>query len=295
MKQRTHSFVLLASASLVTSVLLALPQQGAAQSIGLGGGTTTLGLDAGSPEPIFTFKNNTNMEVFDFLLSTNDSDGFDPDFEGPVRVRMPPGGTDLGWTQSAQGGGVEDVKMTAPGGASGLAIGSEFTIEMKFDGVAAGDILRVTPTNRTGHQIQNSNAQSSLNTYRLFNGYEGLDGALDLAYASINGLSVPITNIRFTSPASGIDVVLAESSLPSFFDASSGILSFLSPIQPGSHIDYLLSVDDLEPFSSGDPDPFTVVLARANGIPEPASIFLLLTAFTALWVSKAFDNRSRAW
>jgi hypothetical protein len=234
------------------------------------------------------------MEVFDFLLSTNDSDNIDPDFEGPVKVRTFPGGTDLGWSQSAQGNNVEDVKMTAPGGAAGLAVGSEFTIEMKFDDVDAGDILKVTATNKTGHQIQNSNAQSSLNTYRLFNGYEGLDGSLNLAYASINGLSVPISSIRFSSPTPGVEVVVAQSSLPSFFESSTGILSFQSPIPSGSHIDYLVSVDDLAPFSSGDPDPFTLVLARANAIPEPASITLVLAVFTALWANKAFEKRSRA-
>ena len=278
------------STAITVCAMLAVPTQHAA-AIDLGGGTTTINLDAGSPQPIFTFKNTTNMRMHDVLLSTNDSDNIDPDFEGPIVVRRPPGGNSLGWTSSPTGDGIEDVKIQTADDANSLAINDEFTVEMVFDDVAAGDILRVTPTNKTGYQIQPAMAQSSLNTYRLFNGYAGLDGSLNLVYAGTSALTLPIASISFSSLASGVSVVSAESTLPSFFDTSTGTLVFDTPVAPGEEIDYLASINQLAPFSSGDPDPFTTVLARANAVPEPGSLVFASIALLALWTRKLLKRR----
>lgn len=236
----------------------------AAFGVNLRGGTVTINLQAGNNSPTFQFTNKTWLPICDLLLSTNNSKLIDPDFQGgPVVVRMPPGGADLGWHQwPPSGDGVEDVKVVAlfkPDDC--IPINNDFSVEMVFDGVAAGDILKVTPTDSTQHQIQPKDTLTLENCYRLFNGYEGLPGSLDGVYVGFNGLTFPVERIRFESRTSGVSVAQVTSTLPSVYDPTSGILEFSVPIATGAPLDFNFSVDTLAPFVQGDPDPFTVVCA----------------------------------
>lgn len=271
----------------------ALAPAGASAGV-LTGGTIKIDLDPSSTKPIFTLQNCTNMVIYDLLLSTNDSSLIDPDFEGPVVVRRPAGGNSLGWTETpSHGDGVEDIKVQAPDDASSIAINQEFSVEMEFDDLGDGDILRITPTNKTGHQIQPLLSQASINSYSLFNGYVGLNGSLNAAFAGINSLSLPIASISFSSPNRGVEVISAQSSLPAVFDSLTATLVFNQPIPTGSQIDYSFSINQLAPFVSGDPNPFTEVVARANVIPEPTSAVVFSLGALGLMRYRAHRRSAR--
>lgn len=274
---------------LVTLGPLSAPSPAAA--IDLPGGTVTINLTSSVTNPSYTFRNTTSQPVCDLLLSTNDSDGIDPDFEGDIVVRRPPGGTNLFWSEiPTPGDGVEDIKTLAPSQPDCIGLFTEFSVGMVFDAVGSGDILRVTPTNVDGHQIMPAEvAGLELKTvHRFFNGYAGLPGSTSATFDSINGLPAAVSRLVVLSDTPGTTVADVTSSLPSTFDPASGLLEFSSPIPPQGAVDFTVFLDQLAPFVSGDPNPFTIVVAEAQvsavAIPalEPGMLAVLAVVLAAL-------------
>lgn len=265
-----------------TSFLISLSSK-PTMGINLPGGPIVVPLPEGVDNPAFTFTNGTSSTVCDLLLSTNNSDLIDPDFEGPVIVRTPPGENNLNWNSDPQpGDGVEDIKVFAPGipdnTDSCIAADDDFSVSLEFDDVGNGDILTVTPTNADMAQIQPvGNGQKSKNQFSLSNRHEGLLGSLDGVYMGFNGLDIPIQEIMFFSTTPDISIVSASSSLPSSFDPLSGILSYNSPILANELLDYSFSINNLPPYISGEQE-LTNITAMVMIIttPEPTTILGLL-------------------
>lgn len=234
-----------------------------AQPTPLNGGTLTIDLvDLPTDPPdrlTFVFQNNTGILICDLLLSTNDSDWVDPDFEGDIIVRDAQG-NNLNWMEiPVPAHGVEDIKTKAvlvP--ANCVANGATFSVSILFDEVDDGDILRVTPTCRDGGQIMIAACgQKSRNEFALFNGYAGLPGSTTGVFVSFNNLDADISELQFAAITAGVSISQVTSTLPSTFDVDSGLLSFSMPVGPGEPLDYRFTVDSLAPFVEGDPDPFT--------------------------------------
>lgn len=286
---------------LTTCALCALAP--ASLAIDLTGGTVTISLPDGVANPSLPFTNLTGRRMCDLELSTNDSDGIDPDFQGGnVIVRRQPAGTNLNWQQNPlPGDGVEDIKVFTLDPLSCLNSGASFSVSMQFDGVGSGDVLRVAPTDIDGRQIlTDGDVHLQTATYRFFNGFEGLDGSLEGSVVASNGLPVPIEGLVFFVPViDGVSVVQVTSSLPSSYDPGTGRLDFLTPVAPGDPLDYALELSSLLPYSPDDPDPFTPVIVEAVvadlAIPalQPVGLVLLVLLLMTAGALLARRRRTR--
>ncbi len=249
-------------------VIAACGIAGSAASGQIVGGTQTVTLAPGNNMPIFVYTNNSPLTICDFKLSTNNSDGIDPDFQGgPVTVNREPGTTNLMWTQSPPSAdGVEDVKMKAPGIPDScdacIPVGGMFSISMTFDGVGSGDILKITPTNKTGHEIMPNQSHQARLAYGFFEGYAEIQRDPTAVFSGRNATGLAILGIKFTSDET--NVVRASSTRQHAFDDATATLSFERPVDPGELFDYVVGIDQLQEFVSGAfEEQFTEIFADA--------------------------------
>ncbi len=132
-----------------------IPFAGLSAPTSLVAGAQTFDLPTSGTTATFEFKNDTQKTLYDFLLSTQESSGFDPDFQGgPVTITK--SGVNLGWgTNVAPADGVEDIKVMVPGigtinppdANKAIKPGEVFTLDFtSVDGFSSGDKWTVTPT-----------------------------------------------------------------------------------------------------------------------------------------------------
>jgi len=287
---RKQSNSLVGALSVILACYLGIGVSSAQQVINLTGGPVTVNLPPGNPTPTLVFKNLTNSSIHDLLLSTQLSPFIDPDFEGgPITVRKPPNGNNLGWTSTpAPADGVEDIKVKTMFPEDKLVILDQesFSVEMFFLGETpdSGDKLTITPTNIMGKQIasQQGAGLHSRQKYELFHGYEGLTGSLDVAFDSFNNTSGPAQALHFRGVTTDVLIASVESTLPSKFDATTGVLWFTNPVPPGAPIEFSFSVASLPAFDESDPHPFSSVeSAKIPAVSEWGLLVMTLITLTA--------------
>lgn len=281
---------------LLCSVLAgALPLQGAQVSVK--GGVTKTPIPVGGGNTVtITFRNDTEKDIYDLELSTQESSGIDPDFQGgPVLIKV--GGVLKDWvTDQAPADGVEDIRAKVrnvdsknpPDPAEAIKKGQVFTVTFTSDdGFAAGDQLTLQPSTirsiAAGHMgvpilAGSGQAHNAQKSHSFFNGFDGLQGENEGCWSGTNGLAVPLEHLIIESPSVGVEVVIADSSHPHMWDPINKVLRFMPPIAPGADFDYYFVLNQTEPFLEFDPDPYTTVNVVLN---PPGRLILTVVGLIA--------------
>lgn len=206
--------------------------------------TDATGAKYSSSRPSFTFTNKADAEVCDLILVV-------PSPKKITKVKV--NGNE--WQTNPAGQQASKVHVYA-GNNPCIAKDGKATVTVYVDGAVSE--VTYTPTDSNNNQIATIAFNGSMATACLTNAYASLGlSARSASVVAINESCSPITQLVFSSPNPGINVVMAASSMASAY--ANNVLTFYNPIPPGGTIDFWFRVNQLVPFNATDTFPYTQI------------------------------------